>query len=500
MDIKSFPLVIQLLLGSSLFFSCIERTTTIKKPIVVWMLRSPYSTDPIDYDAFSHHLAFRSVMSSVVSQYRVGEYVGVLAESWRVDSDHKTWRFKIRSNLLFENGDPITPQIIMSSWMRMAFLLKNRNSKSGFLDELEGYENIQSIDSKISGLQIEQPNSLVLKFKKPFIKLLDTISFGLYGVVHPNLYDPKTGIWKDPKAFISSGAYKIMSWDKDSIQLNLREDFLPEMRHKNPLKEVHIVWDASKKLDADLKTGDSIEESLVLNHEFYGVAVSSIAYIHCLSWSHSKSPCYDFQKRRFLRDLFYNEFEKSGFKPVRSFFPLTIKGVKEVSKDINSTKQNILANLSAVKFKSNHSSHILSVCYNKTINELINRVGLKASFVDIPHQEINTQSTPNLPNYKVDIMPQKTGILIDDPDADIRFMFLSKEGIRLPDTDGRIHEELKKDPLDIQRINELLWEQAVIWPITHFASGFWAKKNMFDFSMVNLVLPPTEFQWIGWKK
>ena len=77
-------------------------------------------------------------------------------------------------------------------------------------------------------------------------------------------------------------------------------------------------------------------------------------------------------------------------------------------------------------------------------------------------------------------------------------MLKSKEGILLQDETGEILKELEKSPLNIQRINELLWEQGLIWPVKHFASGLWARPDL-DFSQINLILPPTKFQWIGWK-
>ena len=74
----------------------------------------------------------------------------------------------------------------------------------------------------------------------------------------------------------------------------------------------------------------------------------------------------------------------------------------------------------------------------------------------------------------------------------------TKEGILLPDESGEILKELDKETLDIQKINELLWDQGLIWPVTHYSSGLWTRPDL-DFSEINLVLPPTSFQWIGWK-
>ena len=49
-------------------------------------------------------------------------------------------------------------------------------------------------------------------------------------------------------------------------------------------------------------------------------------------------------------------------------------------------------------------------------------------------------------------------------------------------------KELEKEKLDYQKINEILWDQAVIWPITHHSLGIWVKDSV-DTSLLNLVLP-----------
>jgi hypothetical protein len=76
-------------------------------------------------------------------------------------------------------------------------------------------------------------------------------------------------------------------------------------------------------------------------------------------------------------------------------------------------------------------------------------------------------------------------------------MVLSKEGIQLPDTDGRLTKAAARDVLDPQEINQILWDQAVIWPVDHFSVGLWARPERVDMSMMNLVLPPTAFQFMG---
>ena len=198
----------------------------------LWLSDIPYSTDPLSYDALSHHVAFRSVLSPLISTYKLGEYVGILAESWSVSEDFKQWSFTIRPNLTFENGDMISPKIIETSFKRIAFLLKNNKSKNEFIDHILEKNKLVSIDTKIKGIKSTN-NKIIFTFKKSMPNVLDLISFGLFSIVHPNNYNSQNGSWISENKTIASNFYTIDTWSNSEIILKLRKDFLPNLHHKN---------------------------------------------------------------------------------------------------------------------------------------------------------------------------------------------------------------------------------------------------------------------------
>jgi ABC-type transport system substrate-binding protein len=102
------------------------------KRIIVFTLGAPDSSDPLKYDSFVNHIAFTSVNGNLVSQYKLGEHNPEIAQSWTVNHDHTEWLFKIRPNATFSDGSLITGQTVLASWIRMAKIMKSRNSKSGF--------------------------------------------------------------------------------------------------------------------------------------------------------------------------------------------------------------------------------------------------------------------------------------------------------------------------------------------------------------------------------
>lgn len=467
---------------------------------IVYFPMNPTTADPLEYDYVAHHVVFRSTFGSLVTQYKLGDYAGFLAESWETRNNFKEWIFKIREDIKFENGDLITPDIIRLSLQRMAILQKKKKSQSGFLEKVVGFDDIINANDKMKGLVVEE-GKIIFKFKVSMPKLLETISFGLYSIVHPNNYDPITGEWNDPKKIISSGAYAVSSWEEDSITLKLRDDFLPQLGHKNKFKKIIVTKDKALKDKADIIPGKSIENFGKLGKQFFGPTNSGISFMRCSSWENPNSICYSKENREFLRELFYSSLNDAGITETRSFFPLEMKGVKEVISSESENKKSLKKENSFFRYIF-HPYFAEDSDYYVDIRKAVIEVCKKS---DLKYEEINNISfnevVRKIKTGKVvdfDLLHQMTGILIEDPEADIRFMFQSNEGIKLPDSDGKILEELNKENLDIQKINQLLWDQAIIWPLTHLSLGLWVKDTV-DLSIYNTVLPPIDFFWIGIK-
>ncbi|MCK5882420.1 MAG: hypothetical protein KAG61_01930 [Bacteriovoracaceae bacterium] len=453
---------------------------------------NPYSSDPIDYDAEIHHIVFTSVLSTLVSQYEANKFTGIIADHWTTSSDQSQWTFHIRKDIAFETGELISPSIIVQSLTRILFLLQQKESKSSLLSHLLGISHLNSPTSSISGLTFDN-EKVHFKFIKPMPNLLQTISFGIYSIAHPTSYDSKTGQWLNKKKVISSGPYRINKWTSQDITLILNSEFTLKVGHEKKFKEVVISWSKTLK-EFDLTFDQSKYYSKSNNLYFLGSFDASIGYIHCLSWDNPKSPFHDINFRRKIRKDFYTEAIKSKKNYVKSFFPLSMMGIKEVVTSERSvsipSSLNLVASIPIIPMTRTTSFEI---------NQLVQKA-LSHSKVQVQKKEISLESRikhlePSY-NHDIDISPMRTAILISDPMGDINFMFRSKEGIRLPDSTGEINELLEQGKVNAQRINEILWEQAIIWPLDHNITGYWAKPHV-DLTMINMAMPPTNFAWIG---
>jgi len=469
------------------------------KKITVWIKDAPYSSDPLDFDFIFHHIIFYSVFSPLVSDYKQGEFRGIIAESWSSSNDFTSWIFKIRPNLTFENGDPITAQVVHKSLKRIAYLLKQKNSQNGLFEFLKGYDSFKTMNSSFDGLSLNG-DEITFTFTRPMKNMLSLISFGMYSIVHPSLYDEETGQWKNLKNSISSGAFKITSWNDDNITLEKRSDyqsFFGLDKSIQPLQHIELSWSETAKAGADMIYSTSDDDLTNEGKEFFGGAISEIRFIRCLSWFVPESPCYNVHDRKILRDAFYESIRKRGFNPAKSFFPTIINGIKEFDTEESHEKKKFQKRL--IVNTTNATNPIAKFGYQKSFEDMGSMLELDVSFKNLTFPELMKDIVGRPKKTAVDISTNLSGIYIDKPQDDIHFMFKSKEGVNIPDTDGRIMKELEKPEVDLQKINELIWDQAAIWPLVHYGIGFWAKKDKFDFSQISLVKSPTVFELIGHK-
>ncbi len=282
--------------------------------------------DPVDHDLFVHHITQRPVLGTLVSPYRAGEFMGVLAKSWTVSSDKRVWKFKLREGLRFEDGSPLTPVDVKRSLTRMAFLMRKANSKSGLLENMAGYNEVDSPGADFAGIATSM-DSVEFRCLDVPTQFLEKLGFGLYSVVHKNDYNLETGAWNDPKKAISSGPYRILSWTDEHLELKLRSDFPPDVFTNKKFETVRLVWGNNK--DAHLYAGDSLTPPLRESLVFSGGAKNRIQYLRIVSWPNSQIITSDIEFRKDFRNAFYEELKALKFAPVLSFLPLAISGVKE---------------------------------------------------------------------------------------------------------------------------------------------------------------------------
>lgn len=468
--------------------SCMKKIEEVK--IKIGLFDLPQSTDPYEYDDYSNQVLQSSIYSTLVTINSYGSIKPLLATSWEFSDDFKVWKFKIRKDFNFSNGEKIQAQDILESFKRMAFLVKKNKSEDGVLNRLSGFDSIRDNIQEIEGLSILD-DELIMKFNSGIKNIPELISFGLYAVVHRETYDKKSGSWKNKHEAISSSSYLLeQKLGSEVVILRLNKEAKEKIGHPNKFDLIEIVKKDSGA-DLDALYGVSLEKNEFKNYSFLGGVYTGIRYLRLNNWEDEKFPLNSLDLRRALRDRFYANVKKCSFDLPISFFPLT--------------KQEPVTNYQIVKnVKSSEKVNVVLVPEDKTgwgtcINEqLVNsfsELGFQVNSIKYENHSSAEEMQESAKRKAIDVYPTGTSILKKET---IPFMFFSKEGIMLPDSSGEIKKKVKSNEYEVEEINQYLWDDAIVWPLSHFSRGVYYKDHV-DMSMFSSKMSPFDFNWIGSK-
>lgn len=463
------------------------------QPLLCHIPAIPYSCDPEHYDYSAHHMVCRSLFSTLVSLYEKGSVKGVVAESWTNSNDYREWKFKLREDVKFHNGEKITAQHIIDSWKRLALIQKKtKNKMASLLENIVGMDKVNTLENSVDGLKIDG-NYLTILLKNTDKEFLKTVSFGLYAIIHPNQYD-KQGQWIQ-KDLISSGPYYLSSWDTDNVIIKKRTDWISNLGHTNSFKTIKFTWNDQEKDKASLVISTSIDDS-VPTLSFYGPVPSGIYYTRLFNWKKTDSFFYSIENRMAFEESLKEEYIKNGLSYPKTFFPVLTKPEIHPTNDYKKLPGKYKIKLALWGGKVSQ----IADRYATMIENAAKRIGVEVERItDISAKGFihDLQANEGL-NSNYDMALISSGVLVESPIENIRFMFLTKDGVNMPDITGEIRAELKKETPSLTRIEELMAEQKVVFPLGHLANGIWATEDI-DFSHYNILLPPVDFQWIGQK-
>ena len=460
----------------------------------------------------------RNIYATLVSEHILGEPEGILVKSWIVSDQGREWRFKLKENLRFDDGSLITPEIVLMSFKRILWLTREEGLVlNSLLPEVQKWKSMRE-DSRC--ICIENVNELVFRFIKEPLSLFETISQPIYGIVHPKCFD-SNGIWKKPFVSSASGQYSISEVNDRYIQIKNRYIF---RNVTNAPDEVRISWpykegDTVLSLLSERKIDLTVEHSFAIGKERFDELLQEGIQIveepplrmHFVHLNYKREPFSKKNLREMFRDQFLNlisidpEYLSAGSEVDPSFIP---KG------GIGYVKFNLLDNPINIKINFKKKIEILFYPFSsdfkiqksieRIILNVIENLGLDANVV---HYSERSKAFDRMRRDDFDLIVRGSGILVHNPFADLRMMFMSNLGAKIPDPSNKIKDLIlqpEDEPCKQQReklvtqINENIFEEAAIITFAH-SSVLYLMNKSFDFSNYNLFADPIEFRAIGWK-
>ncbi|NNG00785.1 MAG: ABC transporter substrate-binding protein [Desulfobacteraceae bacterium] len=202
----------------TLAFSCIAQAAD--RPLrTTWAW--PTYIDPAVGSDNSSTNALGNMYDTLVVPDKTGAPQPHLATSWNVSKDGKAWTFKLRRDVKFHNGDPLTSSDVKFSMDRM-------------LTIGEGFAHLFS--GKVDAVEAPDTSTVIFKLKDPFGPFLSTL-FRLYvvnqkqvmaNVITPGPYGDKGDFGK--KWLVShtaaSGPYKLKEFKvEERLVMSLNTDY-----------------------------------------------------------------------------------------------------------------------------------------------------------------------------------------------------------------------------------------------------------------------------------
>lgn len=434
-----------------------------------------FNLDKANADFSHNQIALNAVIGTLVKYGLSGRLEPYLAESWTVTQDKKKWQFKIRGNLLSEDGSLITAQLIKDNLLQNLKEYSKRKSSVIMFDHLLGWSDfINGKTDELVGLSTEG-NILKLEFDENPDDLLELLRM------------PYFGLWreKDHK-IISSGPYTIKTVANNAVTLELRRKWFTS--NDDSFKEVEISFVGFDEINKEVAASSIVRMPAFTNvnqEQKDGFWITSPPTV---LESFVLSPF----KNNFFNDLENRKIFKAR---VSSLYPDLVKSVffypsartDGLSLTENLTYKNF-SNVSKLTFSLERMAYSEEELLNlkKIIGYALE--GSKVEFEIIPRDPKDKEwFAKSLSNNHFDARMAVVDIGAYPIYTAIKMMFCTKLGINFPDqtyqmcelvTDG-IKSAKAIDQEFVDKFNNILNEESVVIPIKHY-SGKWLVANNLD--------------------
>ena len=263
-----------------------------------------------------------------------------LAETWKVEDNGKTYRFIIRENARFHNGQPVTAEDVVFSISRL-LRLDPPPAILPHLLKINGAQEFRNHKAeRIVGLDVVENRVLLVRLKEPHAPFLTAL--GMYQASIVSKEEVTRLGDRFGQSPIGNGPFRFVSWNMNqSIQLKRFQQYYAG---ESLLDEVHyIIYPGGEKAKVlnDFKKGD-LEEMPV-----YGKIRQDLATEKGLQWFHRPSLSLLFYGIRGNHPLLSNpkvrkalsmaidrkrlvqEVYNGRFEPARTILPPGIPGYRQ---------------------------------------------------------------------------------------------------------------------------------------------------------------------------
>lgn len=178
----------------------------------------PESFDPHKAVGTSASVVIYDLFEGLVTVDAKGAVAPGAAESWETNPDKSLWRFKLRKDLKWSDGRPLTAEDFVWS-MRRLMAPETAARYASFLYVVKGARAVNTQGAKPEALAVRAPDPRTVEFELegPAPQFLEILT-GVAAVAVPRHAIEKSGKeWTRPGNLVSNGAYVLASYSPNTL-------------------------------------------------------------------------------------------------------------------------------------------------------------------------------------------------------------------------------------------------------------------------------------------
>ncbi len=155
----------------------------------------------------------RDLNTGLTTFDHAGRLTAGAAETWNVSSDGLTYRFRLRENLKWSDGSPLTANDFVYSMRRL--LTPGTGTRHGpFFYSIKNARSVLrgNLDPEELGIRAEDDRTVIFELGRPDPSLLEKLSSFAAAPVPRAVIEEHGRRWSRPGRLLSSGPYRLVEW------------------------------------------------------------------------------------------------------------------------------------------------------------------------------------------------------------------------------------------------------------------------------------------------
>ena len=173
----------------------------------------PGTLDPHRAEGVPASNVLRDLYEGLVSEAANGDYIPGVAESWTISDDGKSYRFKIRDDAVWSNGDNVVAEDFVFS-LRRSVDPKTLSNYSSMLYPIKNARDVVlgNESPELLGVSAEGEKVLLIELEEPTPYFISLLTHSTTYPVHPPSVIEHGSSFTRPENMVSNGAFTLEDW------------------------------------------------------------------------------------------------------------------------------------------------------------------------------------------------------------------------------------------------------------------------------------------------